>query len=120
MHVQVKSATVVTAADGSATAYIDGVNGILDRLVYVKTDYADTVDFTITIEDTGESLWTEQNVTASTARAPRQATHSVLGVAATLDGTRAALEPIAVNGRIKIVLANGGDAKTGVFRAITF
>ena len=40
---------------------------------YVKTDYTDGVDFTITTETTGQTLWTESNVNAAAVKAPRQA-----------------------------------------------
>jgi hypothetical protein len=119
MHVEVHSVTVTTAADGSATAYTDQVNGLLSQVRYVKpgaASYTDGVDFTITSEDTGETLWAENDVNASTTRAPRQATHSTAGAAALYAAAGAAvLDLIAVSGRIKIVLASGGDTKSGTF-----
>lgn len=114
------SVTVTTAADGSAATFSVPIQyGLLDRIRYVKAgsgSYADTVDFVITLESTGETLWGEDNVSASATRAPRQPTHTTAGVAATYDGTRAALDHIAiVNDRVLITLANGGDTKTGTF-----
>jgi hypothetical protein len=99
--------TVTTAADGSATAYSPRLSGLLHQISYVKdggaNPFADGVDFTITDEATG-------------TRAPRQATHTQAGVAATLDGTVAALDKVALaNSRIKIILAQGGNAKVGAF-----
>ncbi|MEA3042977.1 MAG: hypothetical protein QOH47_815 [Sphingomonadales bacterium] len=123
MHVEIHSVTVTTAADGSATAYSDQVNGLLSQIRYVKpgaASYTDGVDFTITLEDTGETLWAEQNVNASATRAPRQATHSTAGVASLYAaGGTAVNDLIAVNGRIKIVLADGGDTKAGAFHFTT-
>lgn len=121
MFVQVIPVTVTTASDGSATAYSAQVNGLLDRIRYVKTDFADGSTMTITVEDTGESLWTETGVNATTTRAPRQATHLNTSGAAALyaaAGT-AVLDRIAVNGRVKIVIASGGNAKTGTFYIVT-
>ena len=76
--------TVTTAADGTVTASTPRLAGKLNSIHYVKhgvTPYADGVDFTITSEATGETLWTEANVNASAVRYPRAATHSVAGVA---------------------------------------
>ena len=111
--------TVVTAADGTATAYTPRLSGVLHAIEYVKTDYADGVDFTITDEATGKTLWAESNVNAAKVCLPRAATHTTVGVAATLDGTVAALDKLPLaNTRVKIVLAQGGNAKTGAFHLL--
>lgn len=119
-HAQRHVVSVTTAADGSATAYSPVVTGKLSQVRYAKTDFADGVDFTITAEATGETLWTESNVNASATRAPRQATHSTAGVAAVYAGAgEAVLDKIALaNDRIKIVIAQGGNAKAGAFHLI--
>lgn len=111
---------VVTASDGSATAYSEVVTGILAQLRYVKTDFADGVDFTVTAEATGETLWAQENVNASVTVAPRQALHTTAGAAALYaSGGTAVLGPIALaNDRIKVVVANGGSAKSGTIWAI--
>lgn len=111
---------VATIADGSATAYSEVVTGKLSQIRYVKTDFADGSTITITSEATGETLWTETGVNASATRAPRQATHSTAGAAALYAGGGAAVnDKIALaNDRIKIVIANGGDTKAGVFHFI--
>jgi len=107
---------VTTASDGSATAYSDPIDyGLLSQVRYVKTDFADGSTFTITAEATGETLWAEAAVNASTTRAPRQATHSTVGAAALYAAAgQVVLDKIAiVNDRIKVVIASGGNAKTG-------
>jgi hypothetical protein len=112
------SVTVTTAADGSATAYSSGVDyGRLSQIRYVKTDFDNGSTFTITAEATGETLWTETGVNASATRAPRQATHSTAGAAALYAGGGTAVnDMIAIaNDRIKIVIAAGGNVKTGTF-----
>jgi hypothetical protein len=48
----------------------------IESIQYVKTDYADGVDFTITAEATTETIWTESNVNAAVIKHPRAATHS--------------------------------------------
>lgn len=112
--------TVTTAADGSATAYSPVLSGLLSQIRYVKTDFANGVDFTITAEATGETLWAESNVDASATRAPRQATHGTDGVASLFaSGGTAVQAPIALaNDRVKIVIAAGGDTKTGTFHIV--
>jgi hypothetical protein len=108
---------VTVAADGSATAYTPRVAGLLNSIHYVKTDFADGVDFTITSEATGETLWAEMNINASTVRNPRAATHTYAGVAALYAAAGTAVQDkIALaSDRIKIVIAAGGVSKTGTF-----
>ena len=109
-------ATVVSAADGSATEYIGPLYGLLDTLIYTKTDYADTVDFTITKESTAEGVWAESNVTASDLTRPRVITQDLVDADST---TLVVREPILFAGeRIKIVLAQAGATKTGKFTAL--
>lgn len=110
--------SVTTAADGSATAYSDPIDyGQLSQVRYVKTDFADGSTFTITAEATGETLWGESSVNASATRAPRQATHSTAGVASlyAAAGTAVTDKITIASDRIKIVIASGGNTKTGQF-----
>lgn len=111
------SVPVTTASDGSATAYSSLVTGKLSQIRYVKTDFADGSSFTVTAEATGETLWSESAVNASATRAPRQATHSTAGAASLYaSGGTAVTDKIALaNDRIKIVIASGGDTKSGTF-----
>ncbi len=106
---------IVTAADGSATVYSDAVTGLLSQIRYVKPQsggFADGSTITVTLESTGEAVWSESNVNASATRAPRQPTHSAAGAAALYAAAGTAVnEKIAVaNDRFKIVIANGGNA----------
>ena len=111
---------VTTAADGSATAYSEVLTGKLSQIRYVKTDFDNGSTITITAEATGETLWTEAAVNASATHAPRQATHSTAGVAALYAGGGAAVnDKIALaEDRIKIVIAAGGNVKSGTFHFI--
>lgn len=108
---------VTCAADGSATVYSPYVSGKICSLQYVKTNFTDGVDFTITAEATGETIWTESNVNAAKVCAPRLATHSNVGVAALYAvGGTAVNDKIAIGrDRVKIVIASGGNATTGAF-----
>jgi hypothetical protein len=112
--------TVTTAADGSATAYTPRLSGKLHAIHYVKTDFADGVDFTITDEATGESLWTDTNINASEVVRPRAPVHDQAGAARLFAaGGTAVPDLIAMgNTRIKIVIAAGGNAKIGVFHFV--
>lgn len=115
--------TPTTAADGTATAFSPRFSGKVHSIQYVKdvaNGYAAGVDFTITAEATGETIWTQVDVNASAAVYPRAATHSQAGVAALYAaGGAGVLAPIAMaNDRIKIALAQGGAAKIGVFHVL--
>lgn len=107
--------SVTTASDGSATAYTDEpVWGWVASIGYVKTDFTDGVDFTITGETSAVSLWTDTNINASEIVYPR--------VLENLNTSGAALTthtPIVLAGeRVSIVIASGGSAKVGTFKII--
>jgi hypothetical protein len=108
---------VTTAADGSATAYSPYFSGYVHSIQYVKTNFSDGVDFTITIDGTGETIWTESNVNAAAVKATRQPTYTTAGVASLYAaGGTAIQERVAVGrDRVKIVIAAGGNATTGSF-----
>ena len=108
--------SVTTDGSGDATAYTGVVTGRVLQCRYVKTDFTDGVDFTVTAEATGESIWVQSNVNASATVAPRQPTHTTAGVASVYAGTDGVLDHITLaKDRIKIVIAQGGSAKTGTF-----
>ena len=111
---------VTCAADGSATVYSPYLSGYIHSIQYVKTNFTDGVDFTITADVTGETIWTEANVNAAVVKAPRQATYSTAGVAALYAAAGTAVnDRIALSrDRVKIVIASGGNATTGAFNII--
>ena len=115
---QTNTVTVTTASDGSATAYLNSVDtngwrGRVVTIIYTKTDFSNGSTFTITSEQTAQNIWVESSVNASTSRQPGQVTHQTDGTALTVyDYLRLCGE------RIKIVIANGGNVKTGAFRVI--
>ena len=112
--------TLTTAADGTVIGYSPRLAGKIHAVHYVKGDFADGVDFTITAEATGETIWTESNVNASTVRYPRAATHSTAGVASLFAaGGTAVQAPVAIaNDRVKLSIAQGGAAKSGTFHLL--
>lgn len=109
--------TVVSDGAGAATAYSPVLSGLLHAIQYVKTDYTDGVDFTVTAEATGETLWAQSDVNAAVVKAPRQPTHSTAGVAALYVAAGTAVnDRIALSkDRVKIVLAQAGATHTGKF-----
>jgi hypothetical protein len=109
---------VQTAADGSATVFSPNMNGYIHQISYVKTDFADGVDVAVTVESTGQSVWTEANVNASATRAPRQPTHNAGDGSAALYAAAGSPvnDRIAVAAeRLQIAVANGGNGKSGKF-----
>jgi hypothetical protein len=119
MAIRKFTVSLTTDASGDVTAYTPYLSGLVQQVIYTKTDFADGVDFTITVEGTGETVWTETNVNAAVAKLPRAATHSTAGVALLYAaGGAAVADQIAIGrDRIKCVIAQGGNAKTG---ALTF
>jgi len=116
----VESVTITTNTSGAATSYTGVVRGEVSTIKYVKDDYANGVDFTITTEDTEQNLWVDTNINASETVCPRQPTHDATGAASLY---AAAGEPVeapiyACGERIKIVIAQGGDTKAGTFKVV--
>jgi hypothetical protein len=111
------SITLTTDGSGNVTGYSPYVSGYLESIQYVKNNYTDGVDFTITAEATTETLWTEANVNAAKVCRPRAATHSTAGVAALYaSGGTAVNDKIALGrDRVKIVIGSGGAAHAGTF-----
>lgn len=116
MFLQRYAVSLTTAADGSCTAYSDVIPyGRILQISYVKTDFDNGSTMTVTLETTGAAVWSESSVNASAVRLPRQATHGTTGSAALYAaGGTGVLEPLYVAGeRIKVVVASGGNVKTG-------
>lgn len=109
--------TVTTAADGSATAYTPRVTGEIAQVEYVKNNFDNGVDIAVTGEATGINIWTQADVNASAVVAPRQPSHSQAGVASLYAAAGTAVQaPICLsNDRVKLTIAQGGNAKTGAF-----
>jgi hypothetical protein len=109
----------VTATTGTATAeaYSPYFSGYIESIQYVKTDYSNGVDFTITAEATGENIWTESDVNSAVIKHPRAATHTTAGVAALYAGSGTAVNDRIALGRdrVKVAIAQGGNGTTGTF-----
>jgi hypothetical protein len=120
MWAERKAVTITTDAEGAGTGYSPVVTGRVLQVRYEKVDFANGVDFTLTAEATGETIWAEENVNASATRAPRQATHGTDGAAALYAAAGQAVRDYIVlaNDRVKIVVAQGGNAKSGTFHVL--
>lgn len=112
-----ETVTITTDASGDGTGYTGTVTGTIRSIRYVKTDYATGVDMTITGETTGIAIVTLTNYDASGTVYPRAATHDTTGAASlyAAGGTAVNDHIPVVNERVKIVVAQGGNAKTGTF-----
>lgn len=114
---------VTTDAGGVAAALSPRVSGKIHSVQYVKDTanagaaaFADTVDFTVTAEKTGESIWAQSNVTASATVYPRAPTHDRVGAPSLYAAAGAAvLDKVAIVDRVKIAIAQGGANKRGTF-----
>ncbi len=105
--------------DGAAEVYTPVLSGKLISVRYVKPGsggYTNGVDFTITAEDSGETLWAEENVNASATRYPRAGLHTTAGAASLYaDAGTAVNGKIALSqDRVKIVIASAVSG-TGTF-----
>ena len=112
--------TATTAADGTVTAYSPRVSGAIYSVTYIPdgaNPFPNTVDVTITAEATGEAILSRSNIAAGFTAYPRAATSAPDGTASLYAaGGTAIQDKIAVgNDRIKIAVAQGGNAKTGTF-----
>jgi hypothetical protein len=116
--------SVTTDGAGNAIAYTPRLSGEIHEIEYIKdggaNPFANGVDFTITSEATGKTLWAEADVNASASRAPRVPTHSTAGVAAlyAAAGTAVLSRPAVANDRVKISIAQGGATKVGAFHVL--
>lgn len=107
--------------DGSAAADVDSpkLTGYLHSIRYIKNGtnpYADTVDFTITNEATGQGIWTQVNQTANAVKFPRFLANDLVGAA--LSSLTVAEMVLLNNESIRVVLADGGNNKIGTFEAV--
>lgn len=112
--------TVTTDASGDGTSYTPTLNGFIQSIRYVKTDFADGVDFVCSLEDSGVLVWDQDNVNASATVYPRAPTADTAGVASLYAAAGEPVEtriPVA-NERLQIVVAAGGNTKTGVFHVV--
>ena len=104
-----------TNASGAATVYTSVIqHGQVVSISYLKdgtTPFDNGVDFTVTLEATGQAVWTGTDVNATTTVYPLAAATKTDGTASTLSE----VPIVAVGERAKIVVAQGGNVKLGRF-----
>ncbi len=115
-----RESVTLTTNSGAVTGYIPSgskqrLTGAVLAIIYTKDDFADGVDFAITSEATGQSLWTDTNINAAETVYPLATGNlGATGAASVLIEV-----PIVIaEDRIKIVVTSGGTAKSGTFTAI--
>lgn len=122
MYAERHRLTLVTDASGDATGYTPHVLGRVLAIVYTKdgtTPFANGVDVTVTAEATAQAILALTDQNASGTFYPRQQVHGPTGTGLTLNGTQTVNEPVTVAGdRVKVVVAQGGDTKTGTVDVI--
>lgn len=112
---------VLTDASGDYTGYTLPVSGRVEHVRYTPdgTSPLDTgADLDITGDSSGVVLANHDNIgTAAFTRAYRQATHGVDGAAALYAAAGTGVfDKVAFAGeRLKLVIANGGNVKAGIF-----
>jgi len=114
MYTERHVVTLTTDGSGAATGYTPNLWGRILGIRYLKTDFSNGVTFSVTVESTGQTVWSEASVNASATRYPRDQVHNTSGTALTYNGTQTVNEPIAVaNDRLVITVSSGGATKTG-------
>lgn len=114
-------ANIVTDSSGNATVYIQptantGLNGLLIALKYTPGTLATGADLTITGESSGIPILTKANAgTSQVFFYPRAFPNAVAdGAAGTVATERIPIK----DERIKVVIAEGGNAGAGSIEAI--
>jgi hypothetical protein len=120
MGIRKFTVSVTTDGSGNATGYTPYFSGKIEQVRYVKTDFTDGVDFTTTLDGTGQTVWTESNVNAAVTKAVRMPIAGTDGVASLFASAGTAVQDkIAVSrDRVKWVVGSGGAAHTGALEVI--
>jgi hypothetical protein len=106
-----------TATGGALTVTAETtVRGLLHAVEWIKGDFADGVDAVLSVlrDDNAANytLLTLTNANTSTVYYPRVIVHSEAGAALTGTSGGDRVPPV-LNGRLRLAVAEGGDAKTG-------
>lgn len=103
-----RKVTITTDASGDSTDYVD-VYGKIEK-IHVEIDglASGAADVTITDNTSGETILELTNISADSVDYPRRQVDDTSG-----SGIAGAYDNFYVNGPLKIVTADGGNAKTG-------
>lgn len=111
---------LTTDGAGAATGYTPLINGRILGVFYTKVDFDNGVDFTITLDATGEAILTLANQNASGKFYPRVPVQDEAGADAlyAAGGTKLRDCVVAANDKVKVVVAQGGATKTGTITVV--
>jgi hypothetical protein len=120
MHVKRHRLSFTTASDVATVHSTERANGRVLQVEYVESsggvEPPDTTDFVLTGKDTATPILTKANITARARFVPRQPAHTVAAAAALLyaAGGEAVTDYVVLaDEQITLVIAGGGDGKTG-------
>lgn len=117
-YIQRHVVSVTTATSGVATEYTPVITGRVVSIIYTKATaavaFASTADFTITLKETSQTLWSGSNVNASAEKVPARQVTTTTGAAV----TGVYEQFYAANDKVKIAIAQGGNTKQGTFTVI--
>lgn len=117
---RVTKVAITTDGSGDATVYGEAGVGLLHAFVYTPGDIDTGADLTITDEATGAALVTVTNGgTTAVTIMPRGGTANTSNAAALYaSGGTGVLDKLPIVGRVKCVVAAGGDTKVGALSII--
>ncbi len=120
MSMHLRDMKLTGTTDGSGDLTVNGeaaIFGLLYAIEWVKGTFDNGVDATFTVQSTPSGVaYTILTLTDANANAiyyPRKGVHSDVGAALTYDGTRAINDLPLLIGKPRMVVAQGGNAKTG-------
>lgn len=113
---------ITTATGGGGTGYTSVVHGRIASIDYALgatgSTFPSGTDVTVSLEDTGHSLWAQSNIgTSALTKRPMMPAHSAAG-ADLSTGSAAFVPAFASTERVKVVVAQGGNTKSGSFAVV--
>ncbi len=109
---------ITTAADGSATVDSPRTSGMVYSATYIPdgtNPFPNTADISVTVKGTGEAVLSRTNVAAGFTAYPRVPVSAPDGTASLYAAAGTAVQDkVAVaNDQLRIVVAQGGNVKSG-------
>jgi len=108
--------TTDASGDLSLTSTVTTL-GLVHEVEWIDGDFADGVDAVISVVRDGNAanitLLTLTNANDDATYRPREPVHDNAGAAVTFDGTNEIYDKPVVNGKLKLVVSSGGNAKSG-------
>ena len=115
-YVQTSSSAITTTTGGAATVYSGVHNGLIQTITVGCTGTTSTADIVVTAETSGAAILTKTNLIKSSTNTfhPRAQAHTV-AAGATTSAVVLTKVPLAQD-RIKVVMAQGGNAQSYTVR----